>query len=161
MRIGQGYDVHRLVAGRDLILGGVKIPHEKGLLGHSDADVLLHAVCDALLGAAGLGDIGHQFPDSDPQFKGISSLILLAHCMVLVGEKGFQVVNLDITLLAEKPKLAPYRQAICENIAEVLCIDPEEVGLKATTTEGLGPVGRGEGMAALCVVLLERGKEAS
>ncbi|MCG8473279.1 MAG: 2-C-methyl-D-erythritol 2,4-cyclodiphosphate synthase [Desulfobacterales bacterium] len=161
MRIGQGYDVHRLVAGRDLILGGVKIPHEKGLLGHSDADVLLHAVCDALLGAAGFGDIGHQFPDSDPQFKGISSLILLAHCMVLVGEKGFQVVNLDITLLAEKPKLAPYRQAICENIAEVLCIDPEEVGLKATTTEGLGPVGRGEGMAALCVVLLERGKEAS
>ena len=161
MRIGQGYDVHRLVAGRDLILGGVKIPHEKGLLGHSDAAVLLHAVCDALLGAAGLGDIGHQFPDSDPQFKGISSLILLAHCMVLVGEKGFQVVNLDITLLAEKPKLAPYRQAICENIAEVLCIDPEEVGLKATTTEGLGPVGRGEGMAALCVVLLERGKEAS
>ena len=161
MRIGQGYDVHRLVAGRDLILGGVKIPHEKGLLGHSDADVLLHAVCDDLLGAAGLGDIGHQFPDSDPQFKGISSLILLAHCMVLVGEKGFQVVNLDITLLAEKPKLAPYRQAICENIAEVLCIDPEEVGLKATTTEGLGPVGRGEGMAALCVVLLERGKEAS
>ena len=158
MRIGQGYDVHRLVEGRELILGGVKVPYEKGLLGHSDADVLLHAVCDALLGAAGLGDIGQQFPDSDAQYKGISSLILLTHTMALVARKGFEVVNLDITLLAERPKLAPYRTAIRENIAEVLCMDPEDVGLKATTTEGLGFVGRGEGMAAMCVALLTKGQ---
>ncbi|WP_300670450.1 2-C-methyl-D-erythritol 2,4-cyclodiphosphate synthase [Desulfoluna sp.] len=156
MRIGKGYDVHRLVEGRELILGGVKVPYEKGLLGHSDADVLLHAMCDALLGAAGLGDIGEHFPDSDPQFKGISSLLLLAHCVALLGRKGYEVVNVDATLLAEKPKISPYKSAMRDNIAEVLCLDLEDVNIKATTTEGLGPVGREEGMAALCVALIKR-----
>lgn len=154
MRIGNGYDVHRLVEGRELVLGGVKVPYGKGLLGHSDADVLLHAVCDALLGAAGLGDIGDHFPDSDPQFAGISSLLLLAHCVARVGEAGYEVVNIDATLLAEKPKIAPFKLAMRENIAEVLCLDLGAVNIKATTTEGLGPVGRGEGMAAQCVALL-------
>lgn len=160
MRIGKGYDVHRLVEGRDLILGGVKVPYGKGLLGHSDADVLLHAICDALLGAAGLGDIGEHFPDSDPQYKGISSLLLLAHCVVLVGRQGFEVVNIDATLLAEAPKISPYKSAMRENIAEVLCLEPGAVNIKATTTEGLGPVGRGEGMAALCVALLKETDDA-
>ncbi len=160
MRIGKGYDVHRLVEGRELILGGVTVPYEKGLLGHSDADVLLHAICDALLGAAGLGDIGEHFPDSDPQYKGISSLLLLAHCVVLVGRKGYEVVNIDATLLAEAPKISPYKAAMRENIAEVLCLESDAVNIKATTTEGLGPVGRGEGMAALCVVLLKETDDA-
>ncbi len=159
MRIGKGYDVHRLIPGRALILGGVKIPYEKGLLGHSDADVLLHAICDALLGAAGLGDIGEHFPDTDPQFEGMSSLLLLAHCVVLVGRSGYEVVNIDATLLAERPKISPYKAAMEANIAEVLCIDVDAVNVKATTTEGLGPVGREEGMAALCVALIKRGDD--
>lgn len=156
MRIGNGYDVHRLVEGRELVLGGVTVPYGRGLLGHSDADVLLHAICDALLGAAGLGDIGEHFPDSDPRFAGISSLVLLAHCVALLGEKGYEVVNIDATLLAERPKVSPYKAAMRENIAEVLCLDRGAVNIKATTTEGLGPVGRGEGMAALCAALIKK-----
>ena len=156
MRIGKGYDVHRLVSGRPLVLGGVTIPHEKGLLGHSDADVLLHAICDALLGAAGLGDIGEHFPDTDSRYKGISSLLLLAHCMVMLGRKGYEVVNIDATLLAEQPRISPFKGTMEENIAEVLCLEPDAVNVKATTTEGLGAVGRGEGMAAMCVALIQK-----
>ena len=156
MRIGKGYDVHRLVTGRPLILGGVNVPHEKGLLGHSDADVLLHAICDAILGAAGLGDIGEHFPDTDPRYKGISSLLLLAHCMVMLGQRDYEVVNVDATLLAEQPRISPFKKAMKENIAEVLCLEPDAVNVKATTTEGLGAVGRGEGMAAMCVALIQK-----
>ena len=155
MRIGQGYDVHRLVEGRDLILGGVKIPYEKGLLGHSDADVLVHAVMDALTGAARLGDIGKLFPDTDPAYAGISSLKLLSEVGRLLGEKGFAVVNIDATLLAQAPKVGPYKQTMAENMAAALGIEPDRINVKATTEEGLGFTGDGSGMAAHAVVLLE------
>ena len=155
LRIGHGYDVHRLVEGRKLILGGVDIPWEKGLLGHSDADVLVHAVMDALTGAARLGDIGKLFPDTDPAYAGISSLKLLSEVGRLLGEKGFAVVNIDATLLAQAPKVGPYKQMMAENIAAALGIGPERVNVKATTEEGLGFTGDGSGMAAHAVVLLE------
>nr|WP_326184095.1 2-C-methyl-D-erythritol 2,4-cyclodiphosphate synthase [uncultured Oscillibacter sp.] len=156
LRIGHGYDVHRLVEGRRLILGGVDIPWERGLLGHSDADVLIHAVMDALTGAARLGDIGKLFPDSDPAYAGISSLKLLAEVGRLLEERGFAVVNIDATLLAQAPKVGPYRQAMAENIAAALGIDPEQVNVKATTEEGLGFTGDGSGMAAHAVALVEK-----
>ena len=155
LRIGHGYDVHRLVEGRKLILGGADIPWEKGLLGHSDADVLVHAVMDALTGAARLGDIGKLFPDTDPAYAGISSLKLLSEVGRLLGEKGFAVVNIDATLLAQAPKVGPYKQRMAENIAAALGIGPERVNVKATTEEGLGFTGDGSGMAAHAVVLLE------
>lgn len=158
LRIGHGYDVHRLTEGRKLILGGVEIPWEKGLLGHSDADVLVHAVMDALTGAARLGDIGKLFPDTDPAYAGISSLKLLAEVGRLMGEKGFAVVNIDATLLAQAPKVGPYRAQMAENMAAALIIDPEQVNVKATTEEKLGFTGDGSGMAAHAVVLLEKVK---
>lgn len=156
MRIGHGYDVHRLCEGRDLFLGGVKIPHTLGLLGHSDADVLLHAVCDAILGALSLGDIGKHFPDSDEKYKGISSMLLLSHVKNLMNEKGYRIGNIDATVIAQKPKLAPYITEMCENIARILCTDIENVNVKATTEEHLGFTGRCEGISAHCVVLLEK-----
>jgi len=155
MRIGIGYDVHRLVEGRKLILGGVTIPFKKGLLGHSDADVLIHAVCDALLGAAGLGDIGLHFPDTDPKLKGISSMIILSETYNLLKDKGFTVINLDSTIMAEEPKITPFRATIQKNIARTIEIEPECVNVKATTLETLGMVGKGEGIAALCIALIE------
>ncbi len=151
MRTGCGYDVHQLAAGRKLVLGGVEIPYEKGLLGHSDADVLTHAVMDALLGAAALGDIGQLFPDTDPAYEGANSLELLAQVAALLKEKGFAVGNVDATVAAERPKLLPYEPAMRQNLARVLGILPERVSVKATTTEGLGIVGEGRGMAAQCV----------
>ena len=155
MRIGIGYDVHRLVKGRKLILGGTEIPYSKGLLGHSDADVLIHAVCDALLGAAGLGDIGMHFPDTDPEFEGISSMTLLGSVLKLVLDNGFSIVNIDSTILAEAPKLQPYLESMQKNIAGVLDITPHCVNVKATTTEGLGLIGEGEGVAAMSVALID------
>jgi 2-C-methyl-D-erythritol 2,4-cyclodiphosphate synthase len=154
MRIGHGYDVHQLVAGRGLILGGVKIPHAKGLLGHSDADVLLHAICDGCLGAAGLGDLGRHFPDSDPRYKGIDSRDLLRHVEALLDERGWRVENLDSTIIAQVPKLAPHIPAMIANIAADLGISADCVNVKATTTEKLGFAGREEGIAAHAVVLL-------
>lgn len=156
LRIGHGYDVHRLVEGRALILGGVEIPWKLGLLGHSDADVLTHAVMDALSGAARLGDIGKLFPDTDPAYAGISSMKLLAHVGALLTERGYTVVNIDATLLAQAPKVGPYRPEMEANIAEVLGIDPQQVNVKATTEEGLGFTGDSSGMAAHAVVLLEK-----
>ena len=155
LRVGHGYDVHRLVEGRRLILGGVEIPWERGLLGHSDADVLVHAIMDALSGAAGLGDIGGMFPDTDPAYAGISSLKLLAEVGRLLAERGFAVVNIDATLLAQSPKVAPYRARMAKNIATALGVELEQVNVKATTEEGLGFTGDGSGMAAHAVVLLE------
>ena len=155
MRVGQGYDVHRLVPGRDLILGGVKIGHPLGLLGHSDADVLLHAISDALLGAAALGDIGKLFPDSDAAFRGISSIELLKRVRLHLTAAGFEVVNLDATVLAQAPKLAPYREQMRANIAGALSIPVSRVSIKATTEEGLGFTGSGEGIAAHAVVLIK------
>ena len=155
LRIGHGYDVHRLVEGRKLILGGVDIPWERGLIGHSDADVLTHAVMDALTGAARLGDIGKLFPDTDPAYAGISSLKLLAEVGRLLNERGYQVVNIDATLLAQAPKVGPYKQEMAENMARALGIQPDQVNVKATTEEGLGFTGDGSGMAAHAVVLLE------
>ena len=155
MRIGHGYDVHRLVPGRDLILGGVKIPFELGLDGHSDADVLLHAVSDALLGAAGLGDIGRHFPDTDPKYKGADSLVLLNIVGQKVAQKGYRVSNIDATMIAQKPKLKDYISRMEENIASALGLDPERVNVKATTEEKLGFTGTGEGMACHAVCLLE------
>ena len=156
MRIGHGYDVHRLVEGRRLIIGGVDIPWEKGLLGHSDADVLTHAVMDALSGAARLGDIGKLFPDTDPKYAGISSLKLLAEVGDLLQKRGFSVVNIDATLLAQAPKVAPYKAQMAQNIADALKITVEQVNVKATTEEGLGFTGDGSGMAAHAVVLIEK-----
>jgi len=156
LRIGHGYDVHRLVEGRKLILGGVEIPWERGLLGHSDADVLVHAVMDALTGASRLGDIGKLFPDTDPAYAGISSLKLLWEVGNLLREKNFSIVNIDTTLLAQAPKVAPYKTQMAENIAAALEIDSEQVNVKATTEEGLGFTGDGSGMAAHAVVLLEK-----
>ena len=154
MRIGMGYDVHRLTEGRDLIIGGVKIPYEKGLLGHSDADVLLHAISDALLGAAALGDIGKHFPDTDPAYKGISSLILLEKVGELMAEKSFLIENVDATIIAQAPKMRPHIDNMRENIAKALKIDVEQVNVKATTEEGLGFTGSGEGISAQAVCLL-------
>ena len=156
LRIGHGYDVHRLVEGRRLILGGVDIPWEKGLLGHSDADVLVHAIMDALTGAARLGDIGKLFPDTDPAYAGISSLKLLAEVGRLLNERGYQVVNIDATLLAQAPKVGPYKQEMAENMARALGIQPDQVNVKATTEEHLGFTGDGSGMSAQAVALLER-----
>jgi len=155
-RIGNGYDVHRLVTGRKLILGGVEIPHELGLDGHSDADALLHAISDAILGALGAGDIGKYFPDTDPKWKGVSSLILLKEVGAMCAERGFVIANIDSIIAAQKPKIAPYIQGMQKNIADALDIDSAQVNVKATTTETLGYVGREEGMAAYAVVLLEK-----
>lgn len=155
MRIGHGYDVHRLVEGRDLILGGVKIGYEKGLLGHSDADVLLHAVSDALLGAAGLGDIGRHFPDTDPQYKGADSLELLRQVYRKISEKGYKVGNIDVTMIAQKPKLKDYIPQMQANIAAAVGTAPDRVNVKATTEEKLGFTGTGEGMSCHAVCLLE------
>lgn len=156
MRIGIGYDIHRLVYGRKLVLGGVVISFEKGLLGHSDADVLVHALCDALLGAAGLGDIGLHFPDTDPVLKDIYSIRLLAKTYEMVSNKGFAISNVDSTIFAEAPKLSPYREEMQKNIAGTIKIEPDRVNVKATTTEGLGMIGKGEGIAAMCTVLLRK-----
>ena len=158
MRIGHGYDVHRLVEGRDLILGGVKIDYEKGLDGHSDADVLLHAVSDALLGAAGLGDIGRHFPDTDPKYKGADSLMLLREVYRKISEKGFRVGNIDVTMIAQKPKLKDFIPQRQENIAAAVGVAPDRVNVKATTEEKLGFTGSGEGMACHAVCLLEEMK---
>lgn len=156
MRIGQGYDVHRLVAGRPLVLGGVTIDYEFGLLGHSDADVLLHAICDALLGALGAGDIGRHFPDTDPQFKDCDSRILLRRVIAQVEKKGYQLSNLDATIICQKPKLAPHIDRMIASIAADCRVAPEQINIKATTTEQLGFCGRGEGIAAHAVALICR-----
>ena len=155
MRIGHGYDVHRLVSGRELIIGGENIPFEMGLLGHSDADVLLHAVCDALLGAAALGDIGRHFPDSDPSFEGIDSRILLRKTAELLRGKGYRIVNIDATIIAQRPKLAGFIEEMRENIASDCGIETDAVNIKATTEEGLGFTGKAEGIAAHAVCLIE------
>ena len=157
IRVGHGYDVHRLAEGRKLILGGVEIPWEKGLLGHSDADVLAHGVMDALLGAAGLGDIGRHFPDTDPAYRGADSLGLLARVAGLLGERGWSVGNVDATILAQRPKLAPHIPQMAENLAKAMGVPPDRVNVKATTEEGLGFTGSGEGMAAHAVALIIRG----
>ncbi len=154
LRIGHGFDVHQLVEGRPCIIGGVDIPHDKGLLGHSDADVLLHAICDAMLGAAGLGDIGRHFPDSDARYKGIESRKLLRHVTDLLKQHGYVVFNLDATLIAQAPRMAPHIEAMCKNIAEDCAIEISQVNVKATTTEKLGFTGRGEGIAAEAVCLI-------
>ena len=156
-RIGIGYDVHRLIEGRRLILGGVEIPFEKGLMGHSDADVLTHAICDALLGAVALGDIGTHFPDSDPQFAGASSLDMLRKVVGLMAESGFLVVNIDSVILAERPKLAPYIQTIRERLGPLMSIGVDQISVKAKTGEGLESVGRGEAIVAHVVALVRRG----
>lgn len=155
MRIGQGYDVHKLVQGRDLILCGVKIPHETGLLGHSDADVALHALCDALLGAAAMGDIGRHFPDNDMSIKGISSMVITEKVAELIEEKGFFAENVDVTIICQRPKLMGYIPEMVKNIAEVLKIPEDAVNVKATTTEELGFEGRKEGISAMAVALLK------
>lgn len=155
MRIGTGYDVHRLVENRKLIIGGVEIPFELGLLGHSDADVLLHAICDALLGAAALGDIGRHFPDTSSEFKDIDSLILLKQVGLLLKQHNYSIVNIDSTIIAQRPKMAPYINTMVQNMARILEIDPGQINVKATTTEGLGWEGRAEGIAAQAVALIE------
>ena len=156
MRVGIGYDVHRLVTGRKLVLGGVTIPFDKGLAGHSDADVLTHAFCDALLGAAALGDIGSHFPDNDPAFKDISSLVLLEKVCRMIDSRGYTLVNADATVFAELPKLSPYRKQMQKALSQNADVDPERINVKATTTEGLGHIGKGEGIGAMCVALLQR-----
>jgi 2-C-methyl-D-erythritol 2,4-cyclodiphosphate synthase len=153
-RIGFGFDVHQLVAGRKLVLGGVDIPFEKGLLGHSDADVLLHALCDALLGAAALGDIGKHFPDTDPRYKGISSLILLQHVHTLLKNRGYEVGNIDATVVLERPKIGPHVDAMKKNISTALHISEDQVSIKATTNEGMGFIGVGEGAVAYAVTTI-------
>lgn len=156
IRVGQGFDVHQLVEGRRLVLGGVNIPHDKGLLGHSDADALLHAITDAVLGAAGLGDIGHLFPDTDAQFKDADSLQLLREAWEKVSLTGFQLINIDATILAEKPKMKPYLPDMIEKIADACGIEREQVNLKATTMETMGFVGKQEGIGAIAVALIEK-----
>lgn len=156
MRVGMGYDVHKLVDNRKLILGGVEISYEKGLLGHSDADVLTHAIMDALLGAAALGDIGKHFPDTDPQYKGISSIKLLEHVAVLLEEQQFVVENIDATIIAQKPKMQPYIDEMRENLAKALNIDLDQINVKATTEEGLGFTGSGEGISSQAICGLEK-----
>ena len=155
MRAGTGYDVHRLTEGRDLILGGVKIPYEKGLLGHSDADVLLHAIMDALVGAAALGDIGKLFPDSDPAYEGADSLKLLERVGELISGNGYHICNIDATVIAQRPKLSPFRDQMRENIARALNLEGSQVSVKATTEEGLGFTGSGEGIAAQAICLID------
>lgn len=155
MRVGMGYDVHKLTENRDLILGGVNIPWEKGLLGHSDADVLIHAVMDALLGAAALGDIGKHFPDTDPAYKGISSVKLLTHVMELLGRNHFSVGNVDAVIIAQKPKMAPHIPQMRKNLAQAMGVEENRINIKATTEEGLGFTGRGEGIASQAICLLE------
>ncbi|MBE6796902.1 MAG: 2-C-methyl-D-erythritol 2,4-cyclodiphosphate synthase [Ruminococcaceae bacterium] len=155
MRIGNGYDVHKLCENRDLIIGGVKIPFEKGLLGHSDADVLLHAVCDALLGAAALGDIGKHFPDNSDEFKGIDSRILLRKVVELLDEKSYKISNIDSTIIAQKPKMAPFIEQMRKNIADDCGLSINQVNVKATTEEGLGFTGSGEGISAAAVCIIE------
>lgn len=155
MRVGQGFDVHRLVAGRRLVIGGVEIAHDKGLLGHSDADVLLHAICDALLGAAALGDIGRHFPDTDPRYKDSDSRALLREVVRLVKEKGYAIVNVDATIVAQAPRMAPHIPRMVANIAADCAVASDAVNVKATTTESLGFTGRGEGIAAQAICLLE------
>lgn len=154
-KIGSGYDVHRLVSGRPLMLGGVEIKSHKGLDGHSDADVLIHAVCDAVLGAAGLGDIGEHFPDTDPQYKEISSMVLLERCRVLLRNQGYESVNLDAIVFAQTPKISPYKNQMAKNISTCLRIDQICVNIKATTTEELGFAGKEEGIAAQCTILVQ------
>ncbi len=154
MRIGTGYDVHQLVAGRQLVLGGIVIPFEKGLLGHSDADVVVHAICDALLGAAALGDIGLHYPDTDPNLEGISSLKLLTATIKMIYDKGYSIANIDTTVFAQAPKIGPYRSKMQAKLAQTMKIDPDRINIKATTTEGLGMIGSGEGIGAMSVVLL-------
>ena len=156
MRVGMGYDVHRLVEDRKLILGGVEIPYEKGLLGHSDADVLLHAIMDALLGAAALGDIGKHFPDTDEKYKGISSITLLEHVAALLEEKCFVIENIDATVIAQKPKLLPYIDTMVKNIAEALHLEEDQVNIKATTEEGLGFTGKKEGISAQAICCISK-----
>jgi len=156
IRIGEGWDVHQLVAGRKLVLGGIEVPHITGLLGHSDADVLLHAITDALLGAAGLGDIGRHFPDTDPQFRGADSTVLLAEAARRVRETGWEIGNVDSTVIAQAPKLAPHIPAMCERIAAALGIEIGQVNVKAKTAEKLGPVGEGRAMEARAVALIHR-----
>lgn len=155
MRVGMGFDIHRLAAGRKMVLGGVEIPAPKGLEGHSDADVLLHAVTDALLGAVGEGDIGSYFPDSDPKWKGAESRVFVEKALELVKKRGLKIANADFTLVAEEPKLAPHRPAIRKSVAGLLGVEPERVNLKAKTMEGLGPIGEGKAVACYAVVLLE------
>jgi 2-C-methyl-D-erythritol 2,4-cyclodiphosphate synthase len=154
MRAGIGYDIHKLVKGRPLVLGGVTIPFDRGLAGHSDADVLCHAICDALLGAAGEGDIGVHFPDTDPQYKDIDSTYLLSQVNKIIRHKGFSVINIDATILAEAPKLWQFRKAMQQNIAEAVGTAPSRVNVKATTMEGLGSIGNKEGIAAICTALI-------
>ena len=154
-RIGNGYDVHRLIKGRKLILGGVEIPHGLGLDGHSDADVLCHALCDSLLGACGAGDLGKYFPDTDNKWKGVSSLVLLEKSGELVAEHGFQISNIDTTIVAQQPKIGPHIESMTTNISEILKVDPTQINIKATTTERLGFAGREEGIAAYAVALLQ------
>ncbi|MGK7900558.1 MAG: 2-C-methyl-D-erythritol 2,4-cyclodiphosphate synthase [Hormoscilla sp.] len=156
IRIGNGYDIHQLGAGRPLILGGVNIPHELGLLGHSDADVLTHAIMDAMLGALSLGDIGHYFPPSDPQWAGVDSLVLLTQVNQLIVDRDWQVGNIDSVVVAERPKLKPHISQMRDRLSTVLAVKPDQIGIKATTNEKLGPVGREEGIAAYAVVLLEK-----
>ena len=156
MKVGMGYDVHKLVEGRALILGGVKVPYEKGLLGHSDADVLLHAITDAILGAAALGDIGKHFPDIDPQYKGISSIKLLEHVAALLDENGYVVENIDATIIAQRPKMRPHIEQMEKNIAEALHIETDQVNVKATTEEGLGFTGSGEGISSQAICAIEK-----
>ena len=151
-----GYDVHRLVENRDLIIGGVNIPYERGLAGHSDADVLIHAIMDSILGAAALGDIGKHFPDTDPQYKGASSIALLKHVAGLIKEKGYEIINIDATIIAQSPKMAPHIWAMRENIAKALNIDVDQVNVKATTEEGLGFAGKGEGISSQSICLLKK-----
>ncbi len=155
MRIGMGYDVHRLVPDRPLVLGGITIPHERGLLGHSDADVLTHAICDAILGAAVLGDIGLHFPDTDPAYQGVSSLVLLRHTVDLVAREGLKVQQIDATVVAQAPRIGPFRDQMRTKLAETIGIPLGMISVKATTTEGLGYLGRREGIAALCIAQLE------
>ena len=156
MRVGMGYDVHKLVEGRRLILGGVEIPYEKGLLGHSDADVLVHAIMDALLGAAALGDIGKHFPDTDPEYKGISSIRLLKHVGGLLDENRYMIENIDATIIAQRPKMRPYIDTMRQNIADALCIEIDQVNVKATTEEGLGFTGDGEGISSQAICAIEK-----
>ena len=156
MRVGMGYDVHRLTEGRELILGGVKIPWEMGLLGHSDADVVVHAIMDAILGAAALRDIGRHFPDTDPQYKGISSILLLKKVVELLKEKGYSIVNIDATIIAQKPKLLPYMDTMIENVAEALKLSADQVNIKATTEEGLGFTGSLQGISSQAICVIEK-----
>ncbi len=160
MRIGQGFDVHQLIAGRRLVLGGLEIPHDKGLEGHSDGDALLHAVADAILGAIGAGDLGRHFPSSDERWRGIASGEILSQVVLLMRKAGYRVGNVDATIVAQAPRLSSFQQAMCENLAGLLDVAPERVNLKLTSTDHLGAIGRGEGIAGLAVVLLEKQEDA-